>query len=187
MVSHFNPHNKPLKACALLYDADGLEIIKALTYLATYIKVTLNKGLPMAKKWSGLEKLAEEMNELGVELMKLRVFPTGKHPGRKRNLRLYVQEECADVAAALDYFIDRNGLDREQIMKRKAVKTKKFKSWWGDIKPIKSKTSKKSPKAKRPVSNVSLHVETSSNAPKTRLGRPRIAEKRRENVKLTQT
>jgi hypothetical protein len=87
------------------------------------------------KKWYGLRKAAEECGELVVELMKLATFPDGKHPARKRSLVISTEEELADVMAAVDYFIDRNKLDRAKIEKRKAAKYKKFTTWWGDPKP----------------------------------------------------
>lgn len=100
----------------------------------------------MAKKWHGLRKAAEECGELVVELMKLGTFPTGKHPARKRSLVISTEEECADVLAAINYFIDRNKLDRAKIEKRSKLKYKKFSGWWGDPKP--RETNKKSPKNK---------------------------------------
>jgi len=111
----------------------------------------------MARKWKGLRKLAEEAGELVVELMKLDAFPTGNHPGRKRNVKLSVEDEIADVLAAAEYFIDRHKLDRTRIEKRKYVKYRKFVGWYGQIKkpsvkPVK-KTSKKSPKAKKSSNN----------------------------------
>ena len=61
----------------------------------------------MAKSWYGLRKAAEECCELGVELMKLATFPNGKHPARKKSLVLSTEDECADVLAAVNFFIDR--------------------------------------------------------------------------------
>lgn len=85
----------------------------------------------MARKWFGLIKLQEEMNELGVELMKLSAFPDGKHPGRKRSIILSMEDEIADVLAATNYMMDRNDLDRTRIEKRAKTKYKKFTKWWG--------------------------------------------------------
>jgi len=96
----------------------------------------------MAKQWRGIIKLQEELNELGVELMKLAAFPTGKHPARKRSVILSVEDEAADVLNALNYFIDRNGLDRERIERRAASKRKRFVKWMGDIKAVVKKTPK---------------------------------------------
>ncbi len=92
----------------------------------------------MARKWLGLEKLAEECGELVVELMKLKTFPSGKHPGRRKSVILTTEDECADVLAALEFFIERNKLDRKRIEARKVLKLKKFWKWWS----IKNKASK---------------------------------------------
>jgi hypothetical protein len=82
-------------------------------------------------RWWGLNKTAEETSELNVELMKLTEFPTGKHPGRKRSLILSTEDELADVLASVNYFIDRNKLDRARIERRAKAKYKKFAKWWG--------------------------------------------------------
>lgn len=115
----------------------------------------------MPKKWRGLNKVAEECNELGVELMKLSTFPDGKHPSRKRSLVISTEEELADVLASVNYFIDRNKLDRAKIERRAVLKRKKFIRWWGDPKPSKTKKAKKASKARSHVVNASSHVETS--------------------------
>ena len=94
----------------------------------------------MAKKWKALDKVQEEMCELGVELAKLSAFPSGKHPGRKKSLIPSVEDECADVLNAIEFFIERNGLDLAKILKRKEAKRRRFIKWWGD--------AKKAPKAK---------------------------------------
>lgn len=102
----------------------------------------------MAKRWRGRSKLVEECAELIVELAKLEVFPHGKHPGRKRNLKISTEEEISDVYAALDYFVAMNGFDREKIKKRRLLKVKKFVKWWGspDAKSIRVKPRAIKPK-----------------------------------------
>jgi propanediol dehydratase large subunit len=110
----------------------------------------------MAKRWHGLHKVQEEMNELGVELMKLAAFPDGKHPSRKRSLVLSAEDECADALQAIDYFIARNKLNRDRIMQRWAMKRKKFVKWMGDPYKSKKKTSKKTPKTKIASANASV-------------------------------
>lgn len=104
----------------------------------------------MAKKWRALRKTAEECSELVVELMKLSTFPDGKHPGRRRSVILSTEDECADVLAAVEYFMKRNKLDIDRVMKRKDLKVKKFAKWWGSITP--KKKAKKPVKTKRPRS-----------------------------------
>jgi hypothetical protein len=85
----------------------------------------------MARTWSGLKKYVEECGEGIVEAAKLMVFPNGKHPARKRNLILSLEDELADQLAAINYLIDRNGLDRKRIEKRAKGKYTKFAGWWG--------------------------------------------------------
>lgn len=103
----------------------------------------------MAKRhWWGLPKCAEEPAELIVELMKLETFPDGKHPARKRSLVLSTEDELADTLAIIEYFIDRNKLDRARIEKRKLSKYKKFSRWWGLTPKQKMRALKKSTKAK---------------------------------------
>lgn len=85
----------------------------------------------MAKKqkqqWRGIFKLVEEMSELSVELAKLGPFPDGNHPGRSHNLRETVQEEVADVRAALNYFVRVNKLKISETRTRD--KRDKFNKW----------------------------------------------------------
>ncbi len=113
----------------------------------------------MARKWRGLNKVAEESSELNVELMKLAAFPSGKHPARKRSLILSVEDECADALQAIEYFILRNRLDMGRIQKRILTKRKKFTKWMGDVKPAKIKTTKKSTKAKSRINRASSRTK----------------------------
>lgn len=54
--------------------------------------------------WRGIFKLGEEMNELGVELMKLAAFPEGVYPDSGKPLLVRLIEELTDVQVTLDYF-----------------------------------------------------------------------------------
>lgn len=101
----------------------------------------------MARVWKVLDKTAEECGELVVELMKLRAFPDGKHPGRRRSVILSTEDELADVMNAIEFFIDFNHLDRARIERRMKTKRKKFEKWWG--KTPKTKAKKSSSKAKK--------------------------------------
>lgn len=130
----------------------------------------------MPKKWKGLEKLAEECNELTVELMKLSAFPDGHHPGRKRSLIITTEEEIADVEAAIEFFKAKHRLDRTKIDKRKALKIRKFSRWWGDPYAIKKKESKKAPRSKSMIVDAQRHVTTSKNAPKAPEDRPKSSK-----------
>lgn len=86
----------------------------------------------MARNWKALHKAAEECAELGVELMKLAAFPSGKHPGRRRSVILSTEDELADVLGVVNFFIDKNRLDRGRIEKRARAKYKKFSKWLGE-------------------------------------------------------
>jgi NTP pyrophosphatase (non-canonical NTP hydrolase) len=72
----------------------------------------------------GIYKLLEEMSELSVELAKLGPFPDGNHPGRKKNLRQSIENELADVQAALLYFASVNDFTISHA--RVVKKLKKF-------------------------------------------------------------
>ena len=123
------------------------------------------------RKWIGLFKVAEECGELIQELMKLSNYPNGKHPRRKRTLMVSTQEEAADVLAAIDYFIEKNKLDRAIVEKRRLSKFKKWVKRHGPtpamIKAQKKKTKKATKRATKkraagqiPGVDASSHVET---------------------------
>lgn len=78
--------------------------------------------------WRGIFKVGEEMAELQVELSKLSAFPTGIYPDLKRsNLLVGVIEEATDLKAALDYFLESNGITINAT--RYAAKRAKFATW----------------------------------------------------------
>jgi NTP pyrophosphatase (non-canonical NTP hydrolase) len=119
------------------------------------------KDEDVVKRWPGRNKVVEECSELNVELSKLAEFPTGSHPGRKRSLILSTEDELADVLAAVNYFIDRNSLDRTRIERRAKAKYKKFSKWWGTpalvakiASKVKTVGKKSRAKATRDVRNV---------------------------------
>lgn len=125
----------------------------------------------MAKKWKGLYKVIEEMSELTQELVKLHSYPHGKHPRRRRSLKISTEEEAADVLAALNYFIDKNSLDRVKIAKRQSYKYRKWVKRLGETpaimkarkktkKQATKRASKKNAVGQIPGHDVSSHVET---------------------------
>jgi len=80
--------------------------------------------------WRGIFKVQEEMNEFGVELMKLSAFPSGTYPdhgGVERNLLVDVIKEATDVRAAMDYFMETNGITIN--WERYREKREKFALW----------------------------------------------------------
>jgi NTP pyrophosphatase (non-canonical NTP hydrolase) len=123
------------------------------------------------KRWKGLHKVTEECSELIQELMKLYNYPDGKHPRRRRSLKISTQEEAGDVLGSLQYFVERNGLDLEAIEKRRAMKYRKWLRRYGETaqskkakksakKRANKRTSKKSPKVKMPGVDVSSIIQT---------------------------
>lgn len=79
--------------------------------------------------WPGLAKLAEESGELTQVLCKVMAFPDEVHPDGKGDLRERLIEETGDVAAALEFFIEANGLDLEALSERRNKKLKRFRKW----------------------------------------------------------
>lgn len=79
--------------------------------------------------WQGIFKIQEETGELNQELGKLAVFPHGNHPDGNGDLVRRVTDEIADTLAAIEYFIEQNGLDNARISKRKMEKLDKFNKW----------------------------------------------------------
>jgi NTP pyrophosphatase (non-canonical NTP hydrolase) len=83
----------------------------------------------MKQAWFGIFKLLEEMGELQQVLGKLGPFPDGLHPDGRGDLCVRLQEEVADVLAALTYFIDVNKLPGEDIVVRVDCKLKLYEKW----------------------------------------------------------
>lgn len=79
--------------------------------------------------WRGIGKVIEECGELGQVLGKLIPFPDGNHPDGNGDLCARVEREIADVYAALDYFVETNGLNRREIMTCRLAKLSKFRGW----------------------------------------------------------
>lgn len=76
--------------------------------------------------WPGISKVVEECGELLQILGKLMAYPVGRYPDGQ-DLKVLVEEEIADLYAALDYFVEVNGLDN--TTDRRCVKLKRFKEW----------------------------------------------------------
>ena len=83
----------------------------------------------MKQIWLGIHKLTEEAGELLQVLGKLNVFPNGDHPDDKGDLIFRLENEIADVQAAIQYLIDTNGLNKHKIGMRRHLKLKKFNQW----------------------------------------------------------
>ena len=88
---------------------------------------TTEKLLPV--KLKGIFKLTEECGELLTDIGKLAVFPDTPHPDGKGLMKPRIQDELADVLAAVAYFVEANNFDIGYIAKRRDHKLKKFREW----------------------------------------------------------
>lgn len=82
-----------------------------------------------SQKWPGLSKLIEEMGEVQQLLGKL--IATNGEPAHwdGSNLIVRLQEELADLAAAMIFFLSRNKLDTPLYSARVLKKVEQFKQW----------------------------------------------------------
>lgn len=77
--------------------------------------------------WRGIFKVIEEMGELQQVLGKLGPFPDGNHPGHDESLTSMLSDELADLNAALDWFMNRNGIELD--VDRYIKKYERFDEW----------------------------------------------------------
>lgn len=59
--------------------------------------------------WRGIQKVIEEVCELGAEGARLNAFPVGDHPNGKGPVIVHLLNEMADVTAAIRFFVHKNG------------------------------------------------------------------------------
>lgn len=89
--------------------------------------------------WPGLAKLVEECGELMQVLGKIVAYPEQvNHPDGTNTLDK-IHEELGDIAAAIDFFIERNGLDEDVLAQRYDYKLDRF-NYWHDAIQEKNKT-----------------------------------------------
>lgn len=82
-----------------------------------------------SRVWGGLSKLVEELAEVLVECGKL-LGSRGRTDHWSGDLKVRMEDECADAYAALDHFINSNPLlDADRIMARRLEKGLKFDRW----------------------------------------------------------
>ena len=83
----------------------------------------------MAELHKGIFKLMEEMNELNTNLAKRCAFPTGEHPDKQGDLNRRIEKEIGDVLAAIDYYVEKNGLNTVDIYEHVEFKLYLFNKW----------------------------------------------------------
>jgi NTP pyrophosphatase (non-canonical NTP hydrolase) len=74
-------------------------------------------------------KLMEEMGELTQALGKVGPFPAEPHPDGGPPLKDRIEQEMADVLAAINYYVEANGLSEQAIMERAGKKLALFRKW----------------------------------------------------------
>ena len=79
--------------------------------------------------WRGVHKLNEEMGEVLQITGKLGPFPNGHHPDGKGHLLLRLEEELADLQAAIDYLVENSEINPARMLVRKHEKLEKFRQW----------------------------------------------------------
>lgn len=79
--------------------------------------------------WPGTSKLLEEMGELQQVLGKLIACAGAEHHFSGANLREDMHDETGDVVAAIEFFIEKNGLNTERIRNRARAKLRVFHAW----------------------------------------------------------
>jgi NTP pyrophosphatase (non-canonical NTP hydrolase) len=79
--------------------------------------------------WPGISKLVEELGEVAQVAGKL--IATGGEPGHwdGTDLRTRMEDELADLGAAIAFVIKRNGLDADRIAERREAKLRLFNAW----------------------------------------------------------
>lgn len=81
------------------------------------------------REWRGIFKLIEEMGEVQQVLGKIGPFPNEPHPDGLGNLDGRLEDELADLLAAIEYVIDQNVLDSVAINARAKRKLVTFRGW----------------------------------------------------------
>jgi len=79
--------------------------------------------------WTGLSKLIEETGEVSQVCGKILGTGGAEDHWDGTNLRTRLEEELADLTAAIAFVTSRNKLDYEAIQKRASAKLAKFGEW----------------------------------------------------------
>lgn len=87
----------------------------------------------MTMSFDGLTKLSEECGELQqIVAKKIAFFNVDKHPDGGPSMKKRLEDEIADVLAAIGLVSDNLGLDSDRIMKRAEKKRTLFRKWHSD-------------------------------------------------------
>lgn len=79
--------------------------------------------------WRGIHKLNEELGEVLQICGKLGAYPDSAHPDNAGPLAERLEDELADLSAAIQYIIENNNLNAEKIENRKELKLRRFNIW----------------------------------------------------------
>lgn len=87
------------------------------------------------KQLPGLSKMVEENGEALQVIGKIQqIGHWGLHwDGKKKTLKERLEDEMADQLAAIRFFIEVNGLEREKIYVRSDTKMAKFRRWHKNV------------------------------------------------------
>jgi NTP pyrophosphatase (non-canonical NTP hydrolase) len=82
-----------------------------------------------SRTWPGLSKLVEELGEVAQVAGKL--IATGGEPDHwdGTNLRTRLEDELADLEAAIAFVLEHNDLDAGRVAERRAAKLRQFGDW----------------------------------------------------------
>lgn len=91
----------------------------------------------MTMTGNGVAKLVEEIGELQTELgqlqqilgKKLAYWYTDEHPDGNGSISTRIEDEMADVKAAINFVVSELGLDSHRILVRHNEKIKLFQKW----------------------------------------------------------
>lgn len=81
---------------------------------------------------NGLAKLIEECGEVIQIAGKLLAYPKGVHPDGKGHLHTRLENELADLSAAMTFVAETHNLDELGIHNRKTQKLHQFRAWHAD-------------------------------------------------------
>ena len=85
-----------------------------------------------AEVWPGISKLLEEAGEVVQVGGKLLGTDGVEDHWDGTNLRTRLEEELADLQAAISFVVEKNDLDKDRITQRKQAKLQQFCKWHRD-------------------------------------------------------